>query len=99
MISKELQAILDLGFEHSFDVDLNIHNFIKKYEDGNVIKASIFPPVDEAGWALGSWYYGYLSSDEQIYGQYYFNETELTAFLNFMKTLPKPVAIKGDNNE
>jgi len=95
---RRLQAILDLGFEHNFDVDQNIHKFMKKDEDGDVIKAAIYPPVDEGGWILGS-SYSSGEGDEYEYGTYNFNETELTVFLNFMKTLPKPVVSKGDNNE
>lgn len=72
MISEELQAILDLGFEHYFDADLNIHSFIK---DGDTV-VSMYPPKDKRGWMLVSDYYTFCS-----------NKYELTIFFNFMKTL------------
>jgi len=85
MISKELKAILDLGYEYSFDVDLNYYAFYT-LDAGDRIRVLLDPPDGEGGWILNSSYFDQCDGNWCPYG---LDEKELTTFLNFMKTLPK----------
>ena len=85
MISKELKAILDLGYEYSFNVDLNYYAFYM-LDAGDRVRVLLDPADGEGGWILSSSYFDQYTEEWCPYG---LDEKHLTAFLNFMKTLPK----------
>ena len=90
MISKELQAILDLGFEYEYDVACGDYIFHMPHP-GSLeydFKVELDPPEDDGGWILHSSYYDDWSKENLSYG---LDEKYLSAFLAFMKTLPREV--------